>query len=80
MLKLEVGKEYHIVHSLKGSYHCKILYVGKIAVYAEITGIINIRTVEKKYKIEVGQEVRLTKRHCLFNKISKGETNGTNRR
>ena len=67
-MKIKVGKTYNVDHIYKGSFQCKIIYVGKIAIYAEIT---DVGTVWNEAKVK--DHVRLTKRHVTFSSINQGE-------
>jgi hypothetical protein len=60
---MKTGEVYKVTHVQKGTFKCRILHVGKIAIYATITDLGTLWM-----DIKVGDEVRLTRRLVKFKK------------
>jgi hypothetical protein len=60
---MKTGEVYKATHKHKGSFKCRILHIGRLAIYATITDIGTLWM-----DIKVGDEVRLTRRLVKFKK------------
>jgi hypothetical protein len=65
MINISEGKTYNAVHSSKGAFQCKIIYIGKLAIYAILTDKKNSFN-----EAEIGDEIKLTKGLVTFKEVN----------
>jgi len=61
----EAGRIYHISHTYKGEFTCKVVYVAKTVIYATILDKDSMFD-----EVCIGEDVRLSKRLVTFKEVA----------